>query len=94
VPSVTVKNVLQDIYVVRNRLAHGDWFPKEFLEKPGYDGGASSYADVLIEATGIVLRRTLIKVLKESLLDTFCDKNRLDKYFAYDPASKRRPCSF
>jgi hypothetical protein len=92
VPSLTVKNVLWDVYVVRNRLAHGEWIPKEFLEKPGYVGGAASYADVLIEATGIVLRLALTRILKESLLETFCDKDKLDRYFSYDPATKRAPC--
>lgn len=82
-PSLTLKNVLGDIYRVRNRLAHGEWVPEEFLKKPGYAGGPNSYADVLVEATGIVLRLALIRILKESLLETFGDKVRLDRYFSH-----------
>jgi len=83
VPSLTLKNVLPDIYTVRNRLAHGEWIPSSFLNRPGYSGGAKSYADILVEATGIVLRRALIKIFKESLLETFTDKDRLDRYFSH-----------
>jgi hypothetical protein len=82
-PSLTLKNVLGDIYRVRNRLAHGEWVPEEFLKRPGYAGGPKSYADVLVEATGVVLRLALIKILNESLLETFGDKDKLDRYFSY-----------
>ena len=82
VPSFTLKNVLEDIYKVRNKLAHGEWIPKEYIEKPGYVGGAHSYADVLVEATGIILRLALIKILRESLLETFGSKDNLDRHFS------------
>ena len=86
VPSLTLKNVLQDIYTVRNRLAHGEWIPGEFLSRPGYPGGAKSYADILVEATGIVLRLALTRIFKESLLETFGDKDKLDRYFSHAPS--------
>jgi hypothetical protein len=82
VPSLTLKNVLGDIYDVRNKLAHGEWIPKEYLEKPGYNGGACSYGDILLEATGIVLRLALIKILRESLLEAFGTKDNLDRHFS------------
>ena len=85
VPSLALKDVLGDIYRLRNKLAHGEWIPEEFLKKPGYATGPNSYAGVLGEATSIVLRRALIKILKESLLETFGDKDKLDRYFSHYP---------
>jgi hypothetical protein len=82
VPALTLKNVLGDIYDVRNKLAHGEWIPKEYLDKPGYPRGARSYGDILLEATGIILRLALIKILRESLLETFGSKDNLDRHFS------------
>lgn len=93
VPSLKLKDVLEDIYLVRNRLAHGEWIPESFMTRPGYALGAKSYADILLEATGIVLRMALIKILNESLLETFGDKDRLDGYFLAlnQPRENRMP---
>jgi hypothetical protein len=93
-PTLSLKDVLEDIYSVRNRLAHGEWVPEEFMNRPGHQGGTSSYAEILLEATGIALRLALIRILRDSLLEIFGDKDRLDKYFSYDPISGRTPCSF
>jgi hypothetical protein len=59
--------------------------PQEYLEKSGYIGSAGEslcYADVLLEATSIILRSALIKILKESLQDVFATKANLDWYFS------------
>lgn len=85
VPSLTVKQVLPDIYRLRNRFAHGEWVPKEFLDRAVYSGKAGeilNYADVLLEATGIILRMSLIRILREDLLKTFGTKSALDWYFS------------
>ena len=85
VPSLTVEQVARDIYKLRNKFAHGEWVPKEVLDRPGYSGKAGeqlNYADVLLEATGIILRTSLIKILKENLLEVFRSKDALDWYFS------------
>jgi hypothetical protein len=85
VPSFTVKQVARDIYRLRNKFAHGEWVPEEFLDRPGYSGKAGeqlNYADVLLEATGIILRMSLIRILKQNLLETFRTKDALDWYFS------------
>ena len=85
VPDFTVKDVLPDIYKLRNKFAHGEWVPQEFLNRPGYSGKAGeslNYADVLLEATSIIFRAALTKIFGESLLELFCKKEELDKYFA------------
>jgi hypothetical protein len=92
-PTLRVKDLLQDIYRMRNSVAHGEWIPPEFLARSGHAGGAKSYADVLLEAASIVLRLALTRILKDSLLETFGDKDGLDSYFSYDPHAKRVPCS-
>lgn len=85
VPSLTVKDVGRDVYRLRNKFAHGEWVPKEFLDRLGYEGKAGerlSYADVLLEATGIILRMSLIRALRENLLEHFRTKDALDWYFS------------
>lgn len=84
-PPFTVEQVARDIYRLRNKFAHGEWIPKEFLDKPGYSGKAGeqlNYADVLLEATSFVLRMSLVVILKQNLLDIFRTKESLDWYFS------------
>jgi len=85
VPSLTVGDVIPDIYRLRNKFAHGEWVPKEFLDRPSYTGKAGedlNYADVLLEATGIILRMSLIRILRNNLLVVFRTKDALDWYFS------------
>ena len=85
VPSFTVGDVAGDIYKLRNKFAHGEWVPKEYLDRPGYRGKAGnplSYADVLLEATSIILRMSLIRILKDDLLEVFRSKDALDWHFS------------
>jgi hypothetical protein len=85
VPSLTVKDVLLDVYRLRNKFAHGEWIPKEFLDRPGYIGKAGeslNYADVLLEATSIILRMGLIQILRENQLEIFGTKDALDWHFS------------
>jgi hypothetical protein len=85
IPSLTVKEVLPDIYKLRNKFAHGEWVPKEFLDRPGYLGKGGTqlnYADVILEATSMILRTSLVKILKDDLLDIFRSKDALDWYFS------------
>jgi hypothetical protein len=91
-PDLTLKDVLEDIYRVRNSLAHGEWVPDDIMRKPGHSGLASSYADILLDASGLALRLALARILRQSLLETFRDKGKLDTFFPYDPITKRRPC--
>lgn len=96
VPTLSVKEVLPDIYRMRNKFAHGEWVPNEYLKRGGYSGKAGealSYADVLLEATSIVFRLALTKILKHSLLDTFGTKDELDWYFSrFGLVRKRKSC--
>jgi hypothetical protein len=85
VPSFTVGDVVGDVYKLRNKFAHGEWIPKEYLGRPGYRGKAGnplSYADVLLEATSIILRMSLIRILKDDLLEVFRSKDALDWHFS------------
>ena len=85
VPSVTVKQIARDVYRLRNKFAHGEWVPKEFMDRPGYSGKAGeglNYADVVLEATGIMLRMSLVKILGQNLLEVFGTKEALNWYFS------------
>jgi hypothetical protein len=85
VPPFTVNDVAWDVYRLRNKFAHGEWIPKEYLGRRGYvgkAGNALTYADVILEATSIILRKSLIRVLKENLLEVFRSKDALDWHFS------------
>jgi hypothetical protein len=84
-PNITVGAVISDIYEARNAFAHGKWMPKKFLQKPGYGGARGkhlTYADVLLEATSLILRTVIVKILKDDLLEFFADKQRVNDHFS------------
>jgi hypothetical protein len=84
-PKITLGAIIEDIYAARNAFAHGKWVPKEYLERPGYKGARGdnlTYADILLEATSVILRGAILKILQDGLLDFFADKQKINDYFA------------
>jgi hypothetical protein len=73
--------VAEDIFKLRNAVAHGLTIPEAWLTPPGqpiYEG----YAYQLAECTEILLRKTLLSIMQEQrLFDVFVDSRKLDKYF-------------
>lgn len=83
-PTATVTDMVMDVYKIRNFFAHGEWPGPEWIEKPFRDSFGDktvSYTDALREAASVLLRSTLHKILREDLLDTFGDKNKMNNYF-------------
>lgn len=84
-PKTTVADVVTDVYKLRNYFAHGEWPGKEWTEKPFRQAVADepvSYADMLREASSVILRASIANILKEDLLDLFGDKMRMNAHFA------------
>jgi len=75
--------IIEDIYTLRNKVAHGDRIPKDWQKKyrSGFCDGDVSYAGVLTEAAGSMLRSVWLKILNENLQDTFGDKKKMQKFF-------------
>jgi hypothetical protein len=85
--SYTVAAVLKDLCVLRNDFAHGRAAPRRFLnaspEPPVASDNVKSYADVLREASAVILRSVFLKIFRERLLDVFADKRRMEAFFAW-----------
>jgi hypothetical protein len=82
--SLTIDDVLDDLYEFRNFVAHGDKIPDSFFQtcpRSGINGGVCK-AEVLSEAASFVIRMSLIKILREGLLDHFVDAGPAEAYFA------------
>src|ERR1700720_315649 len=69
-----VKDLFDDLQLLRNRFVHGQWIPPEWKTRVGRTGLSSEavfYADVLREAASFILRRGIINYLqKQSQNDT------------------------
>jgi hypothetical protein len=61
-PNLTVADVMDEIYCLRNNIAHGDKIPDYYFQTPGrmmFDGGELKKVDMLIEATSSITRQSL-----------------------------------
>jgi hypothetical protein len=82
--ALTLGDVLDDLYELRNFVAHGDKVPDSFFNtfpRSGINGGVCK-VEVLSEAASFIIRASLIKILREGLLDHFVDAGPAEAYFA------------
>jgi len=82
-PGITVGDIVDDLYEVRNFIAHGDKIPDHFFQdslRKGFNGDVNAL-DVLMEASSFVIRASLLKILRERLLEHFEDATSADAYF-------------
>lgn len=83
--SYSVGGTIGDICELRNAFAHGDVVPAKFLSTPPElevkSENVRSYADVLREASAVILRLCLLKIFGEGLVETFSDKAKMEKLF-------------
>jgi hypothetical protein len=82
-PGITVGNVVEDLYDLRNFLAHGDKVPDPYFQdvlRQGLDGGVKR-VEVLLEAASFIVRTSLLKILRERLLNHFSDAGPAEAYF-------------
>jgi hypothetical protein len=82
-PNITIGSVVDDLYKVRNYIAHGDRIPDRCVRdtvRNGFGGPVSVYA-VLFEAQSFIIRNSLLKILREGLLTHFADASSADAYF-------------
>ena len=82
--SYTVDGVLRDMCDLRNAFAHGDVVPIKFLGTPPQPDVLStnvkSYADVLREASAMIVRSVFLRIFRENLTDIFADKKKMIAY--------------
>jgi hypothetical protein len=82
-PELSVGQVVNALYNVRNFVAHGDRIPDLYLSNRVRDGinRAVKFMDVLFEAQSFIVRASLLKILRDGLLDHFADATASEAYF-------------
>jgi hypothetical protein len=82
-PNITVGEVVEELYTLRNCIAHGDKVPNEFFERKLRQGvnGELSLVQVLIEALSFIIRKSLLRILRDGLLNSFADAGASEAYF-------------
>ena len=82
-PNITVSDVVDDLCRVRNFIAHGDRLPDEYFQRTlrrGLNGPLNVLA-VLGEALSFIVRRSLLRILHDGLLDHFASAAAAEAHF-------------
>lgn len=82
-PHLTVGQIVDALYNVRNFVAHGDRIPDVYFSNRVRNGmnGSGMFMDVLFEAQSFIIRTTLVKILRDGLLDHFAGAAASEAYF-------------
>jgi hypothetical protein len=83
-PHITVGQILDDLYEMRNFLAHGDRLDDRFFTdypRSGFQGQVQRW-EVLTEAASFIIRTSLLKILRDGLLHHFADAGPAEAFFA------------
>lgn len=81
-PKLLLKDVIGDICTLRNKIAHGDVIPPNWLvhdQRPDA-GGKLTYSEVLFEAATSLVSAVWGKILGNNLQQTFGDKASMAAY--------------
>lgn len=82
-PGTTVESIIGELYCLRNHIAHGDRVPDYYFQSPGRVdvNGSLNKVMVLIEAISFIVRKTLVKILRDGLISHFADDASLETYY-------------
>lgn len=89
-PHLTIRQVVHDLYKMRNFIAHGDKVPDSFFQdvlRHGINGDVVK-AEVLMEAASFIVRTSLLKILRDGLLNHFANAVAADAYFGAQGLTK------
>ena len=81
--NLTIQDVVADIYQIRNFVAHGEKIPDEYFNrKPrrGFQEDVNAVA-VSLESASFIVRSSLLKILRDGLLDHFASAAASENYF-------------
>jgi hypothetical protein len=82
-PGITVGQIADDLYDLRNLIAHGDRVPDPYFRenlRQGLGDGVKR-GEVLLEAASFIVRTSLLKILRDDLLNHFTDAGPTEAYF-------------
>lgn len=80
----TIGDIIEDINVIRNRIAHGERIPDTYFSvDAGRDGlnGRVKYISVLDDALAFIVRETLRRILSEDLLEGFTSRRSVSLFW-------------
>jgi len=83
--SLTVGDVVRDIYCLRNNIAHGDKVPDAYTQEEGrksFEDSSINKLNMLMEAISFITRSCLLKILKDGLVQHFGDSQTSEQYFS------------
>ena len=85
-PSITIGEVIDDLYELRNCVAHGDKTPDRFSKEKRVGLGQSvTLLEVVHEAISFIIRASLLRIIDENLLSHFANGPASESYFGgYD----------
>ena len=91
-PEPTIDSVLDDLYEVRNCIAHGNRVPDKFFVQAASWGENTNRLQTLEEAASFIVRASLLKILKQGLLNHFKGGSESQAYFtAHNLVRSRLP---
>jgi hypothetical protein len=80
--TTTVEDVEDDLYELRNSVAHGDKTPDKFFVTARSEyGEAVTLAEVLTEVASRIIRASLLRILEDNLLNEFASGPASETYF-------------
>jgi hypothetical protein len=78
----TIGDVIQDINVVRNCIAHGERISDSYFEKGRHGlNGQVSYLAVLDDSLAFIVRETLRRILTLNLIDNFTSRRSVSSFW-------------
>ena len=78
----TVGDVIEDINIVRNCIAHGERIPDRYF-RGGRDGlnGQVSYLSILDDSLALIVRETLRHILADNLIESFTSRRSVSLFW-------------
>ena len=83
-PKLKVRDVIDEIYCLRNHIAHGDRLPQYYFETVGrkaIDESPIYMGEMLSEAISSIVRQSLLVILERGLISHFKDAPTAENYF-------------
>jgi hypothetical protein len=91
-PTSTVADALDEIYCLRNNIAHGDKVPDYYSQHTGradFQGNLQKL-ETMLETISFLVRQSLLTILRDNLLPHFQDSASSEAFFGARGLTKRR----
>jgi len=81
----TVGGIIDDVYRLRNMIAHGDQVPDVDMSRffrAGLGGEPVLFTEGMFEGLSFIIRKSLLKILEDDLLEQFANATVANAFFA------------